>query len=68
MGSFRQLDLPVTTLTSALVLLGFIVYIGLSIKVSFLIAVGVFVAGLSVGRTIGRVLDLFSISLDRTSG
>jgi len=55
----RQLDLLVTVLTTVLVFIGCIFLGALSVKISLLIAAGVCIAGLVIGRGIGKILEFF---------
>ena|SRR3981189_1224648 len=55
----RQVDLLVTVLTTILVFMGCIFLGALSVKISLLIAAGVCIAGLVIGRGIGKILEFF---------
>jgi hypothetical protein len=55
----RQLDLLVTILTTVVVFVCCTSYVALSVRISLLIAAGVFVAGLVFGRGIRKILDFF---------
>jgi hypothetical protein len=57
MGFYRQLDLVVIVLTTLLVFVFCTFLGGLSVKISLLIAAGVFLAGLRFGRQIAKVLE-----------
>jgi hypothetical protein len=58
-GFYRQLDLLVTILTTVVTFVGCTFYFALPVKASLLIAAGVFMGGLLIGRRIADVLDLF---------
>ncbi len=55
----RQLDLLVTILTTVVVFVGCIFSGELSVKISLLVAAGVFLARLVLGRGISEILDIF---------
>jgi hypothetical protein len=59
MGFYRQLDFLVTTLTTVVVFVGCTFYGALSVKASLLIASGVFLGGLLLGRRIAKLLEFF---------
>ncbi len=59
MGFYRQLDLLITILTTVVVFVGCTFYGALSVKSSLLIAAGVFLGGLLLGRRIAKVLEFF---------
>ena len=60
MGFYRQLDLLVTILVTAVVFAYCIFYGALPVTVSLLIAAGVFLAGLLFGRRIAKILEFLS--------
>jgi len=59
LGFYRQLDWLVTALLTLLVFTACVLSGALTIKASLLIAAGVFLVGIFVGRRIARVLELF---------
>ena len=59
MGFYRQLDWLVTVLTTLLVFTACVLSGALTFKASVLIAAGVFLVGIFVGRPIAKVLEFF---------
>jgi len=59
MDFYRQVDLLVVVVTTVGVFVGCTLYFALSTKASLLIALGVFLIGLLLGRRIAKVLEFF---------
>ena len=59
MGFYKQLDWLVTILATLLVFVACILSGALTIEASLLIAAGVFLVGIFIGRRIARVLEFF---------
>jgi hypothetical protein len=59
LGFYRQLDWLVTILVTLLVFAACVLSGALTIKASLLIAAGVFIVGIFIGRRIVRVLEFF---------
>jgi len=59
LGFYRQLDWLVTIIATLLVFVACVLSGALTIKASLLIAAGVFLVGIFIGRRIARVLEFF---------